>query len=303
MDHSSLIELLNNIACEEDHNTNDFESEVFFDEDGQPTDRFLQALKQDLKTLPVSSNRSDTNCITRPTKQQSTLHHTSFHHQSKKTFTNNSSVSSDTDSNVSYDEDEDTHANVSSSTKRSKIKCRQPKEQKAKVASFCSTTNKKQLKPASIQNINILSTPSSSSVLKGKLGRKTTNKTKTENLNFKSNTVLEDSLEQDLVDKEGKVKSLQLRLKGQLETIKKLQFKLQEVSVDVKNRDKQIAQLQARLKTLVEQPIHNSNTYELRTSVQLEEKKQLTVYWKVSQYLIITRTHEILTHFSMTITT
>ena len=234
-DHDSIINLLNGyLNKHEDVSSND----VFLDRNGQPTDRFLEALKADfetaiplpespLKQIKVKSNKNSSN--------ESNVRDISIKNSNKKKV----HVNDDLDLNSYYSEDEDDDdSNFDDNIFRSKI------NRKKKVIKKNNNTANKNIR-STIKKNTVTRKPSNNMNMNNTINTNNMNNI-TVNASYKSTQptvekpVDEEGMEAAL-EAETKLRTLKLRVAGQQQTIKVLEAQLSEALQTIEIRNKQLA--------------------------------------------------------------
>jgi uncharacterized coiled-coil protein SlyX len=271
-DQDALIDLLNGVDSSRGYGK--FDTDVFLDEDGIPTDRFLQALKSDMTTLPSFQDLNESIYKEETTRQfdrefqpERSTHRRlvtddEYFGEAKRTKSNRN-VKFDYDDMIESLPDDDfiSSAPFSMASKKPKP-AKAPKEKKQpkkvkqpKPTAYASetrgpTTNltERSTSSSSLKQRNSNGAPTATShVMNGSYTAGTTASCHSvEEVHF-PRAVGIDTTEIE-VEAESRVKSLQLRLQGQLQTIRSLETQLGDALQLVEARNKQLAHCNARLK-------------------------------------------------------
>ncbi len=249
MDQASLIALLNDIAHEGSR-----AAAVYFDPQGQPTDRFLEALKDDIGKL---ADFPDDRIIFKP---QSNLPH----EKQETILTKNPASTSSYFNSVRRQRvekhidvpqcDEITQSSESSLSSASVTGSARINPDGRRRSDNTSLVPRKELKKAT-KSVHSKKAIKHDPCLQKKQYPKVSSFQKTAPTSNKSicadissaKTETED-LEQVLIEKDSKIKSLQLRLSGQLQSIKSMENQLLEAQSLIDAKSKQIAALSSKLR-------------------------------------------------------
>ena len=325
-EQDALIDLLNDFGGSNSYGK--FDTVVFLDENGMPTDRFLQALKAD-RSLPSFDDTNNISANYYNGIDQSYLNDEEFEIEEKGRsgrITDHSYFDEVKSSrNVQFNQQDlpehlPNERFISSAlfsgtnNKKSKTNVTKPvKDKKKKVTKAKTSTYMNEHR----NNQDISEKTTTASNLKQRSLHSTANNEHTTAINSghasriaSNNTVEEvhfpravgiDTTEIE-VEAESRVKSLQLRLQGQLQTIRSLESQLSEALQLVEARNKQLAHCNARLKAHsssttsaaagssgANTAVNNSNV-NLRSEAAVAKATELAEQYKVSTTTIITIT-------------
>jgi uncharacterized coiled-coil protein SlyX len=329
MDQTTLIALLNDIAADDPVLTS---SGVYFNADGQPTDRFLEALKHDLGKFPdfsdyqnnqlqneqhrygtitqlaqnvkAKSSKSSPRIISTATitqRKSSSPSHTKTQATNKKSIQmerdyvlyhvdrpevdfSSSSVSSREDnvgatSILPRKDETDNFAmlhevRISKGKKKLGIKTTGNDNSKCKTEPL-STASTKMKKSKNNSDSHAPTIPSYQLPIRHRL-------------NTSPPVIDPDELDDELIEKEGKIKSLQLRLCGQLQTIKELENQLAEAHVVIESKTNQITKLSSKLRSVGELQLRHDQAQRVieESKVAIDSVDQLKVRQKIIMFLI-----------------
>ncbi len=248
MDQASLIALLNDIAHEGSR-----PAAVYFDPQGQPTDRFLEALKDDIGKL---ADFPDDKIIF---KSQSNIPH-----ENQEILTNNPASTSSYVNSVRRqrvekhidvpqcdDITQSSESTLSSASVTGNARINPDGRRRSHHSSLVPSKEPKKASKSVHSTKAIKHDPSlhKKHYPKMSLFQKaalTSNKSICADISS-ARTETED-LEQVLIEKDSKIKSLQLRLSGQLQSIKSMENQLLEAQSLIDAKSKQIAALSSKLR-------------------------------------------------------
>lgn len=222
--------------------TTNFDDEIFFNQMGEPTDKFLEALKADLSRVPAEDTKfKPLHGIKSP----------------KKVFSQRLKRS---DPEKSESEDSDQYSENKAQKKEKKTQKLKPEESpRYKKRSTSKTDQPHEIEIGLTSRKQMIANEKRKTSHTDQQFSRRTDSLKNGINQSQSISFLEDNCD---IENDMKVKSLQLRLKGQLKCIKSLELQLQNATELLNQRTKQIYQLQAKLKSIsdsynYQQPIHN----------------------------------------------
>jgi hypothetical protein len=244
----------------------DFNNDIFFNDDGEPTDRFLEAIKADLKRFPEFSKASgeeeeeegfqdDYEDFTeaRPQYPDHFVHRQPSETVPKKVSKPQKGIFID-------DVEESPHVSRNFRSKKNISAGRSPASSSSVLFNeestipFSTVPARKRSNAKSVSKSPSDNGTSNRAVLKEKLSLDKKNVANVSSKDISSSlmnvsTFIDTNHE---IENDSKVKSLQLRIKGQLQCIKSLELQLQNATELLSLRNKQIGQFQAKLKSLSE---------------------------------------------------
>jgi uncharacterized coiled-coil protein SlyX len=267
-DEDALIELLNGFG--NSHLRGKFDTDVFLDEDGMPTDRFLQALKADMTALPAVDDTTDFSFTRettrkldqefRPDRKPRKLVTDNEYFDGARLVRRGVQFNDDDHEEQSWSDQEypePVRTRALTEVKRKVAKAPKQKKKSVQAKSSIVTTAAERIADkttasSSLKQRHAYTTgPVSNSILGGSAGPQcggnvTASAAAVDEVHF-PRAVGIDTTEIE-VEAESRVKSLQLRVQGQLQTIRSLESQLSDALQLVEARNKQLAHCNARLK-------------------------------------------------------
>jgi hypothetical protein len=266
----------------------DFDNDIFFNDDGEPTDRFLEAIKADLKRFPEFSKASgeeeeeeegfqdDYEDFTeeRPHYPDHFVHRQHSNKSIRETAPKK--VSKPKKGIFTDDIEESPHVYRNVRNKKNIPAGRSPASSSSVLfndeSSIMSSTvhARKRSNGKSVSKSPSDNGTSNRTVLKEKpsLDKKNVANVSSKDISsslLNVSTFIDTNHE---IENDSKVKSLQLRIKGQLQCIKSLELQLQNATELLSLRNKQIGQFQAKLKSL-------SEIYSQQQSLSFQQQQKI----------------------------
>jgi hypothetical protein len=266
----------------------DFDNDIFFNDDGEPTDRFLEAIKADLKRFPEFSKASGEEeeeeegfqdhyedfTEERPHYPDHFVHRQHSNKSIRETAPKK--VSKPQKGIFTDDIEESPHVYRNVRNKKNVPAGRSPASSSSVLfndesAILSSTVHaRKRSNGKSVSKSPSDNGTSNRTVLKEKpsLDKKNVGNVSSKDISsslLNVSTFIDTNHE---IENDSKVKSLQLRIKGQLQCIKSLELQLQNATELLSLRNKQIGQFQAKLKSL-------SEIYSQQQSLSFQQQQKI----------------------------